>query len=217
MNRNSPLLILCFLYLGAVGSALVLNNTLDGANTLKTACRKTEVWTTPQWSASVRWNCRQVIGKLERLVPESLISDQTFGHEFLPRGQIPEYPATEAVRTPWKLTSGTNFSFFYYLFFPPHSSHGSSSVLPHSRFTKGVGRIGPCTMAVTTLDQVPLGYMPLEVGPRPFPISGYTSWWLVRQSLLELITECVDRGEGGIAWFGKLGRSFPGFMRVFGY
>ena len=110
MNRISPLLLLYFFCLGAVGSTLVLNNTLGGANTLKTACRKTEVWTTPQWSASVRWNCRQVIGKLERLVPESLISGQTFGHEFLPRGQIPEYPAVEAVRTPWKLTNGTNFS-----------------------------------------------------------------------------------------------------------
>ena len=210
MNRNSPLLVSCFLYLGAVGSALVLNNTLDGANTLKIACRKTDVWTTPQWSATVRWNCRQVIGKLERLVPESLISDQTFGHEFLPRGQIPEYPTTEAVRTPWKLTSGTNFpSFFCFsFFFFRHSSHGSSSVLPCSRFTKDVGRIGPCTMAITTLDQVPLGYMPLEVGRGPFPISGYTSWWLVRHSLLNLISECIDKGEGGISWFGKLGRSF---------
>ena len=63
-------------------------------------------------------------------------------------------------------------------------------------------------MAVTTLAQIPLGYLPLEVGPGPFPEYGSTNWWLIRQKLLALMDNCVDKGEGGIGWYRKLEWSF---------
>lgn len=213
MNRTSPLLLFYALSLGAVASTLTLNTTLSGANEVEIACRKTEVWTTPRWSPSVSWNCRKIIERLERVEPESLIEDVPFGHEFLPPGIDPEYPAPEAVRTPWKLTDGTAS---FLSFFPP-SSHGSSSVRPQVKLAKDVGRIGPCTMAITTLAQVPLGFLPLEVGPGPFSDTGYSNWWLVRQKLLDLIPACVDKGEGGMAWFSKLERLFSHPIGVFGY
>ena len=206
MNRTSSLLLLCPLSLGTLVSTLALNSTLSGANGLKQACRNTDVWTRPQWSPSVVWNCRKIIERLERVEPEALIPNLPFGHEFLPPGQTPEYPASEAVRTPWKLTNGTNSLCPVFDSFSPPSSHGSSSLQPHVKPTKGVGRIGPCTMAITTLAQVPLGYLPLEIGRGPFPDIGYTSWWLIRQYLFDLITGCVDKGEAGISWFGKLKR-----------
>ena len=72
-------------------------------------------------------------------------------------------------------------------------------------------------MAVTTLAQIPLGYLPLEVGSGPFPDSGYSNWWLIRQGLLRLMEYCVVRGEGGITWFRKLECSFPDPKGVFRY
>ena len=118
MNRTSSLLLLYLLSLRTLDSTLALNNALSEASGLKSACRKTEIWTTSQWSSSVRWNCRQIIGKLEKVEPESLISNVPFGHEFLPPGHSPEYPATEAVRTPWKLTNGTNLVYPIFFVFP---------------------------------------------------------------------------------------------------
>ena len=64
-------------------------------------------------------------------------------------------------------------------------------------------------MAVTTLAQIPPGFLPLEVGPGPFPESGYTSWYLVRQKLLSLMIDCVTKSEGGMIWFRKLECPFP--------
>ncbi len=106
MNKISPLLLLYSLPLRAVASTLSLNSTLSGANRLKTFCRGTEIWTAPEWTSSVSYNCRRVIETLVRLEPESLNEDVPFDHEFLPLGMEPEYPAVEAVRTPWKLTNG---------------------------------------------------------------------------------------------------------------
>ena len=72
-------------------------------------------------------------------------------------------------------------------------------------------------MVVATLSQIPPGFLPLEVGPGPFPDRGYTSWWLIRHYSLDLVKECVDKGEGGIKWYGKLKRSFSGPIGVFRY
>ncbi|KAK0507465.1 hypothetical protein JMJ35_009988 [Cladonia borealis] len=158
MKKISTLLLLYSLSLRAVALTLSLNST-------RTACRKTEVWVTPQWTSSVSYNCKRVIETLSIVEPESLLDDLPFGHQFLPLGQEPEYPTPDAVRTPWKLTNG------------------------------------PCTMAVTTLAQIPLGYLPLEVGRGPFPDNGYSSWYMIRQKLLGLIEDCVANGEGGMKWF----------------
>ena len=105
-NKTPPLLLLYSLSLRAVASTLPLNSTLGGANEVKTACRGTSVWTTPQWTSSVSYNCKRVIETLARVEPESLLDDLAFVHQFLPLGQEPAYPTSEAVRTPWKLTNG---------------------------------------------------------------------------------------------------------------
>ena len=96
-------------------------------------------------------------------------------------------------------------------------AYGSSSLQSYFETTKEIGRIGPCTMAITTLAQIPLGYLPLEVGPGPYPTSGFSNWWLIRQRLLELMDDCVDKGKGGIGCFRKLEYSFPDPKGVFGY
>lgn len=59
-------------------------------------------------------------------------------------------------------------------------------------------------MAVTTLAQIPLGYLPVEVGPGPFPHSGYSSWYSIRQMLVGLVHDCVAKREGGMRWIRKL-------------
>ena len=105
-NKTPPLLLLYSLSLRAVASTLPLNSTLGGANEVKTACRGTSIWTTPQWTSSVSYNCQRVIETLARVEPESLLDDLAFVHQFLPLGQEPAYPTPEAVRTPWKLTNG---------------------------------------------------------------------------------------------------------------
>ena len=73
-------------------------------------------------------------------------------------------------------------------------------------------------MAITTLAQIPVGWLPTEVGPGPFPDSGgLKRWWSVRLSLLYVMEQCVDKSEGGLSWFGKLKRSFSGPIGIFGY
>ncbi len=203
INRISPLLL--SLSLRAIALTVSLNSTLSKANGYKTACRNTEVWTSRQWTASVSYNCRRVIESLKRLEPESLVPDGTFGHEFLPLGRQPEHPYLEAVRTPWKLTNGMIVCPLCF----PHSSCGSGSLRPLVNIAKKIGHTGPCTMAVTTLAQIPLGYLPLEVGPGPFPKSGYSTWWDIAEDLLGLMDDCVDKGEGGIRWYRKLKCSLP--------
>ena len=64
-------------------------------------------------------------------------------------------------------------------------------------------------MAVTTLASIPQGFLPTEVGSGPFPDTGYSSWWTIRESLLEIISVCVGNGAGGIRWYGKLFCLFP--------
>ena len=68
----------------------------------KIACRKSEVWITPQWTSSVSYNCQRVIETLTIVEPESLLDGLSFGHRFLPPGQ----GTADAVRTPWELTNG---------------------------------------------------------------------------------------------------------------
>ena len=73
-------------------------------------------------------------------------------------------------------------------------------------------------MAVTTLAEIPVGWLPIEVGPRPFPDGGgLNKWWAVNLNLLNVMELCVQKGEGGITWFGKLERSFSGPIGMFGY
>lgn len=128
MNRTSSLLLLCSFCSGAVVSTLTSNTTLSGEH--KTACRESEIWTAPQWPPSVTWNCRRIIERLRIVEPESRDQDG-FVYEFLPRGQRTRRPESEVVRTPWKLTDGTNF----FLFFFPPSSHGSSSLQCHVKYS----------------------------------------------------------------------------------
>ena len=200
MNKTSPLLLLYSLSLRAVASTLPLNSTLGGANELKTACRGTAVWTTPQWTSSVSYNCQRVIETLARVEPESLFDSLAFVHQFLPPGQHPAYPTPVAVRTPWKLTNGMVVC----LLFRSPLSLRSSSLGLHAKVAKGYGRIGPCTMAVTTLAQMPHGFLPLEVGPGPFPDIAYSSWYLIHEKLLGLMDDCVARGQAGMRWSRKL-------------
>ena len=209
----SALLLLYSFSRRTIAVILSLNSTLSRANGDTTVCRNTELWKTPQWTASVSYNCQRVIESLERLEPESLLAHVPFGHEFLPLGRVPEYPLVDAVRTPWKLTNGM----IVCPLFLPHSFRRSSSLRPHVTIAKAIDRIGPCTMAVTTLAQIPLGYLPIEVGPGPFPDSGHSTWWFIRQRSLTLIDDCVEKGEGGIRWFRKLECSFPGPRGVFSY
>ena len=60
--------------------------------------------------------------------------------------------------------------------------------------------IGACTFAVTTLDSVPLGYLPPEIRAMgPFPLSG-TSWWfeIFEDGHIWLMVDCVSRGRAGM-------------------
>ena len=73
-------------------------------------------------------------------------------------------------------------------------------------------------MAITMMAQIPAGFLPTEVGPGPFPDGGaLAKWWTVRIDLLAVIELCVDEGEGGLRWFGKLERSFLGPIGRFRY
>ena len=92
MNKTSSLLLLYSFTLRAVALTFAT----------KIACRKSEVWITPQWTSSVSYNCQRVIETLAIVEPESLLDDLSFGHQFLPPGQ----GTADAVRTPWKLTNG---------------------------------------------------------------------------------------------------------------
>ena len=123
MDRISTLLLLCSFCSGVVVSTLTSNNTLSGE--LRTACRRSDTWITPQWPPSVIWNCRNIIDRLGILEPESATTFEQEGdsHAFMRQGLRPPYPVQNVVRTPWKLTNGTNF---FLSFFPP-LSHGSSS------------------------------------------------------------------------------------------
>ena len=128
MKRTLSLLLLCSFCSGAVVPILTSNTTLSGEH--KTACRRSGAWTDPEWPPSVTWNCRRIIESLHTLEPESL--DQNgFVYEFLPRGRRTRRPESEVVRTPWKLTNGTNF----FLFCSPPSSHGSSSLQCHVKYS----------------------------------------------------------------------------------
>ena len=71
-------------------------------------------------------------------------------------------------------------------------------------------------MAITTLAQFPVGFLPTEVGRGPFPDIAHASWWATRLKLIDLLRECVVNGEGGIRWFGKLERSLSGPIDIFG-
>ena len=124
MNRTNSLLLLCSFCSGAVVSTLTSNTTLSGEH--KIACRDSEIWTAPQWPPGIIRNCRRIIERLQILEPESL-DPAGIVYEFLPRGQRTRRPESEVVRTPWKLTDGTNFFFFV----SPPSSHGSSSLQWH--------------------------------------------------------------------------------------
>ena len=131
MNRTSSLLLLCSFCSGAVVSTLTSNTTLSGE--LRTACRRSDAWITPQWPPSVIWNCRNIIDRLGTLEPDSATTYEEEGdtHAFMRRGLRPPYPLRNIVRTPWKLTNGTNF---FLSFFPP-SSHGSSSFQCHFKYS----------------------------------------------------------------------------------
>ena len=109
MEKTSTLLLLYSLSLRAVASPLSLNSTLSGANRVKTACRSTAIWRTPEWTSDVSYYCQRVIGTLEIIEPESLSYDVTFGHQFLPPSLHPQDPTSQAVRTPWKIAIGMKF------------------------------------------------------------------------------------------------------------
>ena len=72
-------------------------------------------------------------------------------------------------------------------------------------------------MAITMLAQFPVGWLPTQVGPGPFPESALEKWWSANLFLLEVMRLCVDEGKGGMLWFGKLERSFSGPIGIFGY
>ncbi|KAK0515253.1 hypothetical protein JMJ35_002632 [Cladonia borealis] len=61
--------------------------------------------------------------------------------------------------------------------------------------------VGSCTMAVTTLASVAIGFLPTEVGPGPFPDNGVDYWWDIRNSLSALTETCVNNRKGGIRWY----------------
>ena len=62
--------------------------------------------------------------------------------------------------------------------------------------------VGACTLAITTLDSVPLGFLPLEISAMgPFPRSGTSWWWdLWNDALKHPLKECVPQGQGGMTW-----------------
>ncbi len=127
MNRTSSLLLLCSSLLGTVVSTSTVNTTPG----IKTVCRNTDVWTAPQWPASIGLNCREIIRRLDTLEPESLQAMSPV-HDFLPLGVSPQSPTPEPVRSPWKLTDGTNFVLFLF----PSSSQGSSNVQCHVKYSR---------------------------------------------------------------------------------
>ena len=127
--RTSSLLLLCSSLSGTVVLTSTVNTTLSSPG-VKTVCRKTDVWIAPQWPDTIGLNCREIIQRFETLEPESRQAMSPL-HDFLPLGLSPQSPTPEPVRSPWKLTNGTNF----FLFLFPPSSHGSSSVQCHVKYS----------------------------------------------------------------------------------
>ena len=71
-------------------------------------------------------------------------------------------------------------------------------------------------MAVTTLASMEAGFLPIDVGPGPFPDNGIDYWWDIRKGLIALKETCVNNRKGGIRWYRKFRLLFPaplGFCR----
>ena len=59
--------------------------------------------------------------------------------------------------------------------------------------------IGPCTLALTTLKSVPVGYLPTEIPKPPYAPGGYTSWHDVWVGAKMLYESCVnDKAQPGM-------------------
>ena len=59
---------------------------------------------------------------------------------------------------------------------------------------------GPCTLAVTTIDSVPVGWLPTELGPGPFDPFGYATWLDIWEHAEAALDVCVQEQRAGISW-----------------
>ena len=63
---------------------------------------------------------------------------------------------------------------------------------------------GPCTLAVTTLDSIPIGYIPAELRPGHFDEYGFSTWFNIWDDAKMVLDTCVNEQKAGITWIGKL-------------
>ena len=59
---------------------------------------------------------------------------------------------------------------------------------------------GPCTLAVTTLASIPMGWVPEEVGPRYFDPHGYSTWFSIHDSAEAILDRCLTQQKAGMSW-----------------
>ena len=109
----SVLLILCSLFSAAPALTISLNttSTVLGWNVV---CRDTELWTQPGWTDNIIYHCNRVIDLLEIYEPESTQPGVWLQYEFLPLGMEQQRQLPD-VRTPWKLTDGTDHHHLLFL------------------------------------------------------------------------------------------------------
>lgn len=181
-----------------------------------TVCRNTDVWIGPSWPSlpggaqEVYLLCRILISELYHSQPEIHTRDPPALHEFLPRGMAPVFPdLPNPVRTPWRFTRGTYkyISHKRAFFFPASPRCCCCHRRPHSSCFKLIdytglflALIGPCTLAVTTLDSVPPGYLPPEIRAMgPFRRYGTARWWEIWNDALKYVLgQCASQGRAGM-------------------
>ena len=59
---------------------------------------------------------------------------------------------------------------------------------------------GPCTLAITTIHSIPVGWLPPELGPGPFPPFGYATWGDIWHLANWIWHYCVQNRVAGIRW-----------------
>ena len=203
------------------------NNATNADDDRTTVCRDTDIWIqpplpSPSWGPQeVYLLCQILINDMYHTQPEIYTPDPPL-HEFYPRGTVPAYPdLTNPVQTPWRFTRGKNKYFSNGGIFPAfprsccccccccccgpiHFAFGSDMMETKLIDCTGLflALIGQCTLAVTTLDSVPLGYLPAEIRAMgPFPRRGTSWWWNIwNDALKHVLVQCVSQGKAGMTW-----------------
>ncbi|KAL2047155.1 hypothetical protein N7G274_001174 [Stereocaulon virgatum] len=84
-------------------------------------------------------------------------------------------------------------------FLPPNQDPDPETGAPPVR-TPWKHTSGPCTLAITTIHSIPVGWQPPELGVGPFPPFGYATWRDIWNYANWIWHYCVQDRWAGIRW-----------------